>query len=179
MDQLAPVNRANEVFPQYRNTPISRMLEFHNLEAPLQSTGKAELLIGMCMDFRKALRLPPNFAYIIRTGGANLRYVEFQVSFSIAVGGIRHIALIGHNHCGMVNLAGNKAQFIKGLVNNAGWEQQRAEAHFYHFAPMFETDNEIDFILSETQRLRLRYPKVTVAPLLYKLEDNRLYLIKE
>jgi carbonic anhydrase len=29
------------------------------------------------------------------------------------------------------------------------------------------------------RRLRLRYPKVLVAPLLYRVEDNRLYLIQE
>jgi carbonic anhydrase len=46
-------------------------------------------------------------------------------------------------------------------------------------APMFEIGNEIDFVLSETQRLRTRYPKIQVAPLLYKVEDNLLYQVKE
>ena len=44
---------------------------------------------------------------------------------------------------------------------------------------MFEIGNEIDFVLSEVKRLRLRYPEVLIAPLLYKVEDNLLYLIKE
>jgi carbonic anhydrase len=44
---------------------------------------------------------------------------------------------------------------------------------------MFEIGNEIGFILSEVQRLRLQYPKVQVAPLLYKVEDSRLYFIEE
>ena len=44
---------------------------------------------------------------------------------------------------------------------------------------MFEIGNEVDFILSEVKRLRLRYPKIVIAPLLYRVEDNRLYLIKE
>lgn len=44
---------------------------------------------------------------------------------------------------------------------------------------MFEIGNEVDFVLSEAKRLRLRYPKIIVAPLLYKVEDNRLYLIRE
>ncbi|MFV9510818.1 hypothetical protein [Tepidibacillus sp. LV47] len=44
---------------------------------------------------------------------------------------------------------------------------------------MFEIGNEVDFVLSEVKRLRLRYPKIMVAPLLYKVEDNRLYLIRE
>jgi carbonic anhydrase len=44
---------------------------------------------------------------------------------------------------------------------------------------MFEIGNETDFILSEVKRLRLRYPKVKVAPMIYKVENNRLYLLKE
>ena len=48
-----------------------------------------------------------------------------------------------------------------------------------HFAPMFEIGNEVDFVLSEAKRLRLRYPKIVVAPMLYRVEDNLLCLIKE
>jgi carbonic anhydrase len=45
--------------------------------------------------------------------------------------------------------------------------------------PIFEIGNEIDFVSSEAQRLQLRYPKITIAPMLYRIEDNRLYLIQE
>jgi len=133
----------------------------------------------MCMDNRNHLQIPDNFAFIIRAGGANLRYSEFKVSYAIAVGGIRCIALIGHTQCGMVNLIARKDQFVQGLVKAAGWQPQSAEEHFLHFAPIFEIGNEVDFILSEVKRLRLRYPKIMVAPLLYRVEDNRLYLIQE
>ena len=56
---------------------------------------------------------------------------------------------------------------------------QFIEEHFLHFAPMFEINNEIDFILSEVKRLRNRYPKIQIAPMLYLVEDNKLYFIKE
>jgi carbonic anhydrase len=79
----------------------------------------------------------------------------------------------------MVNLIDRKEQFIRGLVKNAGWQLEAAEDHFHQFAPMFEIGNEIDFVLSEVKRLRLRYPKILVAPFLYRVEDNRLYLIQE
>jgi carbonic anhydrase len=131
------------------------------------------------MDNRKHLHIPDNFAFIIRAGGANLRYSEFKVSYAIGVGGVRCLALIGHNQCGMVNLAARKEQFVRGLVETAGWGQKSAEEHFLQFAPMFEIGNEIDFVLSEVRRLRLRYPKILVAPLLYRVEDNLLYLIQE
>jgi carbonic anhydrase len=95
------------------------------------------------------------------------------------VGGVKHIALIGHNQCGMVNLMARKETFIQGLVETAGWEKDFAEQHFTQFAPMFEIGNEVDFVSSEAKRLRLRYPKIQVAPLLYKVEDNSLYQVME
>ena len=179
MDRLITVTTKEDILPQYRETPIGLLLEYHNLGRELDPHTNARLLIGMCMDNRKHLRIPDNFAFIIRTGGANLRYSEFKVSYAIAVGGVRCIALIGHSQCGMVNLNARREQFIQGLVNTAGWERKSAEEHFSHFAPMFEIGNEIDFILSEVKRLRLRYPKIIIAPLLYRVEDNRLYFIQE
>lgn len=179
MNRLVAVSSVEDIFPEFRNTPVGLLLEYHNLRRDYETYTQAQLLIGMCMDNRKHLHIPDNFAYIIRAGGANLRYSEFKVSYAIAVGGVKSIALIGHNQCGMVNLAARKEIFIKGLVENAGWEREWAEQHFMHFAPMFEIGSEVDFVLSEAKRLRLRYPKIQVAPLLYKVEDNLLYQIVE
>jgi len=170
---------SGDILSQYQGTPIGLLLEYHNLKRHFETYNQAELLIGMCMDNRKKLHIPDNFAYILRAGGANLRYSEFKVSYAIAVGGVRAIALMGHNKCGMVNLISKREAFVKGLVENAGWEEEIAGDHFMHFAPMFEIGNEVDFVLSETKRLRLRYPKIIVAPLIYKVEDNLLYLIRE
>lgn len=179
MNRLVAVSSADDIFPDYQNSPVGRLLEYHNLDHAYGAYSQAQLLIGMCMDNRKHLHIPDNFAYIIRAGGANLRYSEFKVSYAIAVGGVKSIALIGHNQCGMVNLAARKEAFIKGLIENAGWEPEWAEQHFLHFAPMFEIGNEVDFVLSEAKRLRLRYPKIQVAPLMYRVEDNLLYQVRE
>lgn len=179
MDRLLEIESVSAIPEEYVNTPIGNLLEYHNLNKTFAVFQNAELLIGMCIDNRKHLNIPDNFAFIIRAGGANLRYSEFKISFAISVGEVKHIALIGHNHCGMVNLASKRELFINGLVNNAGWSRERAEEHFTKFAPMFEIGNEIDFILSETIRLRKVYPKIQIAPMMYLVEDNRLYLIKE
>lgn len=179
MNRLLTISAPKDIPATYRGTPIGDLLEYHNLDKHFEPYANAELLIGMCMDNRKHLHIPDNFAYIIRAGGANLRYSEFKVSYAIAVGGVRSIALIGHTQCGMVNLVARKEQFIQGLIGRAGWDASQAEEHFRHFAPMFEIGNETDFILSEVERLRSRYPKITIAPMLYKVEDNRLYLIRE
>jgi carbonic anhydrase len=179
MDRLVQVKDKKDIFEQYIGTPIGLLLEYHNLQSKFDNYQKAKLLIGMCMDNRKHINIPENFAYIIRSGGGNLRYSEFKVSYSIAIGGVEAIALISHNNCGMVNLMSKKDKFIDGLIKIAGWERQLAEDHFLHFAPMFEIVNEIDFVLSETKRLRQRYPRIMVAPLYYNIDNNLLYLIRE
>ena len=179
MNKLIPLNSPNDIPEQFTSTPISKLIEYHNFNYNFENFENAQILVGMCMDHRKHLHMPDNFAYIIRTGGANLRYSEFKVSYAISVGGVRHIALIGHSNCGMVNLISRKKQFIQGLIDASSWTKEEAEEHFLHFAPTFEIGNETDFILSETKRLRLRYPKIKIAPMFYKLEDSKLYLIKE
>jgi len=56
------------------------LIRYQDFAAPHKQYVSAQLLVGMCMDNRKQLKIPENFAYIIRTGGANLRYSEFKVS---------------------------------------------------------------------------------------------------
>ena len=177
--RLLAIESSADIPPRYRETPIGRLLEYHNLGAQQPVYKSAELLVGMCMDNRKHLRIPDNFAFIIRSGGANLRHSEFKVAYAIAVGGVRAIALIGHTRCGMVNLAARREQFVQGLVDNGGWDRDVAGRYFESFAPLFEIGNETDFVVSEAQRLRLRFPKVLASPLIYRVEDGRLCMVRE
>lgn len=179
MERLQPVHTYEDIPEAYAATPIGLLLEYHNLQRPLEHYNQAHLLIGMCMDHRKHLRIPDNFSYIIRAGGADLRPSAFKVSYAIAVGGVRAIALIGHNNCGMVNLMSKHDLFVRGLVEGAGWDEEYAEQHFISFAPLFEIGNEIDFVLSEAQRLRSRYPRILVAPLIYNIDDGLLAIVRE
>jgi carbonic anhydrase len=130
------------------------------------------------MDSRKHLRIPDNFAYILRTGGANLSLSEFRVSYAISVGGVRAIALMGHTNCGMSGLSARRELFIQGLID-VGWLRSAAEQHFDRHAPAHEIGVESDFIVKEAMRLRLLYPKIAVAPLLYRLEDNSVAVLRE
>lgn len=179
MSKLIPITTKDEIPIEYRDNPIGLLLEYHNLNKPFDNYQQACLLIGMCMDNRKHMHMPDNFAFIIRSGGANLRYSEFKVSFAIGVGGVKHLALIGHNNCGMVNLIGRRSEFIEGLVARAGWTKEEAEDHFFHFSSMYEIGSETDFILSEVKRLRLRYPKIQIAPMMYSVETGLLSLLDE
>ncbi len=177
--RLIDVDTVADIPPELRGAPAGLFLEYHNLGRPFDTYTTAEILIGMCMDNRKHLHIPENFAYIIRSGGGNLRYSEFKVSYSIGVGGVGAIALLGHDGCGMSGLVNRREAFIDGLVERAGWERRKAEEHFNQMAPMFEIGDEIDFVREEAHRLRRRYPAIAVTPMFYNIHSNRVRLVRE
>ncbi len=179
MHRLIAITKAEDIPAEFKDTPIGNLFEYHNLKAPHKKYTEAKLLIGMCMDNRKRLNLPENFAYILRTGGANLRHNDFHISYAIAVGGVQYVALIGHTQCGMSQVSNRKQKFVEGLHHNAGWDMKKAEDHFKQDAPKNDIGIETDFILSETKRLSARYPKIKAVPLIYKVEDHLLYWISD
>lgn len=176
---LRPIESLSDISPEIRGTPIENLLRYHNLGETHSPYSQAEVLVGMCMDQREWLRVPANFAYIIRSAGCNLRYSEFQISYTVAIGSVSAIALVGHTNCGMVNLMNRRKLFISRLVQRGGWQREWAETHFMNSVAMFEIGNEIAFLVAETRRLRGRYPTIPVAPLIYRAEDHRLYHVNE
>jgi len=179
MTALLPIRHRDDILPAYRGTPVADLVAYHNLRSPHRSYDQAELLIGMCMDSRIVLRIPDNFAYILRAGGGNLQRIEFKVSYAVAVGEVRTICLIGHDQCGMVGLRARRDVFVNGLVENGGWARREAEQHFDQFSAVFEIGDPAAFALSEARRLRKRYPRVMIAPLIYHVRDGLLYEIVE
>jgi carbonic anhydrase len=179
MKSLVDVKTPEDIFDKYRDTPISRLFEYHNLGKPAEICSKAQMLIITCMDYRIRFRIPDRFAYVLRTGGGNSQPNEFHISYAVAVGGIEYIALIGHNHCGMVNLAARQELFIHGLTKKAGWSHSAAAELFERDAPRCEIEDEIKYLFNDLSRLRAKFPKITIEPLMYLVEDNQLYQIKE
>src|SRR6476659_5729908 len=149
MAQIIPVNFRDDILPEYRDTPVGRLLEYHNLGRAIAAVSTPELLIGMCMDSRKSLRIPNDFAFVLRTAGANMRDNEFRISYAISVGRVRTIVLLAHTDCGMARLAERREQFIRGLVDAAGWDEARAVKHFEDSAPKFGIRDEVDCVLRE------------------------------
>jgi carbonic anhydrase len=179
MPEIIPVNYRDDILPEYRGTPVELLLEYHNLGRAIGSTPSPQLLIGMCMDSRKSLRIPNDFAFVLRTAGANMRDNEFRISYAIAVGGVRTIVLIAHTDCGMARLDQSRERFVNGLMDAAGWDEARAEKHFEDSAPKFGMRDEVDFVLKEAARLRAIYPRIAIVPLLYRVEDDLLYQLRE
>jgi carbonic anhydrase len=178
MAQIIPVNYRDDILPEYRDTPVGLLLEYHNLGRAAGAVTAPQLLIGMCMDSRKSLRIPNDFAFVLRTAGANMRDNEFRISYAVAVGGVRTIVLIAHTDCGMARLEERREQFIRGLVDAAGWDRARAVKHFEDSEPKFGIVDEVDFVLREAERIRSIYPRIAVAPLLYRVEDDLLYQLR-
>src|SRR5919199_984359 len=178
MTEILPVNYRSDILREYRDTPVGLLLEYHNLGRAVGSSPTPQLLIGMCMDSRKSLRIPNDFAFVLRTAGANMRDNEFRISYAIAVGGVRTIVLIAHTDCGMARLAQRREQFIRGLMDAAGWDEARAVKHFEVSAPKFGIRDEVDFVLKEAERLRAIYPRISIVPMLYRVEDDLLYQLR-
>ena len=96
MPSIIPVNYRDDILPEYRGTPVELLLEYHNLGRAMGATPAPQMLIGMCMDSRKSLRIPNDFAFVLREDsncidvGAN-RGVILAEMCRVAPGG-RHIA---------------------------------------------------------------------------------------
>ncbi len=171
---LIPVSDERDILPEYRGTDVGDLLAYHNLGMAHRKYVDAGLLIGKCMDHRFQLRIPANFAYVLRSAGANLSMVNFDISFAVAVAGVRNICVIGHDGCRMVDVIANREAFVTGLVEKAGWDRTRAEAHFDEHASGYSFEDVVDHIWLEAQRLRESYAGILIAPLVYSLDDHNL-----
>lgn len=178
MDRLAPVDSAADIPEAWRGTPVERLLACHELDAPLDPPERPQVLVATCMDHRVELRMPRDFAYVIRTGGANLAGRDFEVSFAVGVGGVRAVAIVGHSDCGMAGVTEAREPFVRGLTEGAGWSASKAGEHFDDRATRHAIDDPIAFTLEQAGRIRRRYPELLVAALHYRVEDRRLYRIR-
>ena len=179
MPFVKKIKTLNDIPDFLIGTPVEKLIHYHNFNQEFIECESAELLIAMCMDNRKRLNIPEKFAFILRTGGANVSALEFKISFAVAMAGLKYCVVIGHTNCGMVGLKGKRSAVVSGLVEHAGWSQSDAEVHFDKNVDKYHLDNELDFTIAEAKRLHTIYKKQTFVPLLYKVEDNKLYLIEE
>jgi carbonic anhydrase len=160
-----------------RGTPVEQLMAFHNLGDTSDPGDKASLLIVTCMDPRVHLRIPPGFAFVLRTGGGNLQRLGFPVSFAIGVGGVRAVALIGHDDCGLSGLAANREPLISGVREASGCDRAIAQEYFDESSSAWDIGYPTDFLLSQARQLRMEYPGVIVTSLFFRLSDQQLYLV--
>ncbi len=174
-----PVYETEQIPENFKGTPIEELFAYQNFNEDFIRYDSAQMVIVMCMDNRKQLRVPNRFAYIIRTPGARVVGFDFALSYSIGMAGGRYVALVAHTDCGMVKLSSKKDQVVEGLVRIAGWGKEQSENHFDTYAPFYEIENESVFVWEESNRLKAKYPNINFIPMLYSVKDHRLYLINE
>lgn len=174
---LIPVHSDADILPAYRGTPVEVLLRLQNLADPAATAGSRagpQILISTCFESGTTLHLPEGFAIVARTGAASLKRDPFMVSWAIGVAGVSAIAIIGHDNCGLTGLADKRDEFIERMTGTAGWERPAAEQHFDHWNDLFGIQSPEEFIAAEAARLRARYPKIVVAPLLHRQADGKL-----
>lgn len=172
--RLQPVARPEDVLPAWRGTPVEELLRCHDLGEPLRVHARPQLTVVTCVDHRIQLLMPEGFAYVLRAPGARSAAVSFGLAFTVGVGGVRAVAVVAHDDCLMVGLAGRRQAFVNGIAELAGWRRHEAEHFFDQHAPAWELDDAAAFAAAEAARLRAMFPRVLVAPLLYRHGDGML-----
>lgn len=150
--------------------PVHTLLRSHNEGAVFPPFSHPELAVVTCMDFRIHLRMPENFAFVLRTGGANPEPVEPYLAFSVARMGIQAIALIGHTDCAM--------QYPDPYVlNHLPTDEERIQHYRAQIAALAIGEVEL-FTRRQARKLgeRLGLP---VVPLLYRVKDHRLKCLEK
>ncbi|MGD9682221.1 MAG: hypothetical protein AB7W16_13630 [Candidatus Obscuribacterales bacterium] len=176
-DRLDPVESREDLPPHWLDSPIEEFIGAHNFGKEIEGASQPRLLIVSCIEFRFRPQIPNNFAYVIRSAGgrmSNLAGSEFALSYIFAKG-VKHIAIVGHNDCGMTKVDQFKPALIEALIDQ-GWEKEKAGAFIEENAGRFAMDDEIESLRREFLRLRSLFNNVVIAPLFVSLASNRLHI---
>lgn len=156
------------------NTPIEDFIMSQNFQWPVTVTGKPEVLISTCIEFRYALPVPRGYAYVIRRASGRVLGSEFSVGYVLSKG-VRYLLLIGHNDCGMAKVPQAAPEVIDAFVEQ-GWSRTMAEEYVRKQGSLHAINNELEALREEYKRLRMVFPKLITAPLFICLYDSKLYL---
>lgn len=172
--RLVPIETESDVPERWRGSPIETLILANNFEKPIETTGDPHLLLITCIEFRYQPKLPASFAYVIRRAGGRLIGSEFSLAYAMAKG-VRHIALVGHNDCGMTKVAENRQPMVDALVEQ-GWYKDRAEDFVDMHASRYAITDELDSLKREYLRLRRLFHKIEIAPLFVSLANGKMYM---
>lgn len=175
--RLDPLESREDLPALWLDTPIEELIGAHNFGKEIEGASQPRLLIVSCIEFRFTPQIPNNFAYVIRSAGgrmSNLAGSEFALSYIFAKG-VRHIAIVGHNDCGMTKVDEFKPSLIEALIDQ-GWKKEKAAAFIEENAGGFAMDDEIESLRREFLRLRSLFNNVVIAPLFVSLSSNRLHI---
>ncbi len=97
-ERLVAIQSQEDIPASLRQTPIEELIRCQNFFEASDRMDHVNLIVGMCIDYRKQIHLPKNCAYVIRSPGANMQDMEFSIALGLSAG-IEYMALIVHNKC--------------------------------------------------------------------------------
>lgn len=175
--RLITLHTREDIPQKWRGSPFEELIGAHNFDKQIESSVEPRLLVVSCIEFRFRPIIPTGFAYVMRTAGgrlSNLTGAEFALSYVLSKG-VKHIALVGHNDCGMTKVFQAKPKLVEALIEQ-GWDRSKAFEFIEQNAPRFAFDDEIDSLKQEYIQLKEIFKKVEVAPLLASLSSTRLHI---
>lgn len=175
-ESLIEVQSRDDIPEAWRGTPIESFIMAQNFGWPIVSTGKVELLIATCIEFRYALPVPKMYAYVIRRASGRVIGSEFSVGYTLSQG-VRYLVMIGHNDCGMSKVYEKAPHVVQAFVEQ-GWDHKIAEEYVSKQAERHSISDELDALRTEYIRLTSVFRKLVIAPLFVCLHDSRLYIPK-
>lgn len=175
-DSLIEIQSREDIPDAWKGTPVESFIMAQNFGWPIVSTGKVELLIATCIEFRYALPVPKMYAYVIRRASGRVIGSEFSVGYTISQG-VKYLVMIGHNDCGMSKVYEKAPSVVQAFVDQ-GWDPKVAEDYVNKQASRHAISNELDALRTEYIRLTNVFRKLIVAPLFVCLHDSRLYIPK-
>jgi len=172
--RLSRIDKPEDIPERWLNSPIADIIGAHNFANTIAVSGEPKLLISTCIEYRFRPEVPSNFAYVIRRASGRLIGSEFSLVYALSRG-VKHVALIGHNDCGMTQVSLHKPAMIKALVDQ-GWDQERAEEFVSMHAGRYHIEDEVDSLRKEFVRLKRLFHNVEIAPLFASLASNKLHI---
>lgn len=176
---LIEINSIDQIPVIIRGTPVEELIKCQNFyEASTENPKQVDLIVGTCTEYRRQLHLPKNCAFVIQNAGASMYEMEFSIAMALSTG-IRHMALIVHSNCIVSSPYLKKEHFVQTLTNTHKWTSDSAETFFDANAGFFEIEEPVDFALEQTERLSELFGGLVIVPLVYNVENSRLYLIRD
>ncbi len=171
---LQAIDTRQDIPEPWRDTPIESLIMSQNFGWPIHASGKPELLIATCIEFRYALPVPRMYAYVIRRASGRVIGSEFSVGYTL-VQGVKYLVIIGHNDCGMSKVVERAPRVVDAFVEQ-GWDRDAAQEYVEKQVARHAIDDELNALREEYIRLRTIFRKLLIAPLFVCLHDSKLYL---
>jgi carbonic anhydrase len=172
--RLKPIKTASDIPKRWLNTPIEQLIKAHNFDVPIEPATEPQLMVVTCIEFRFQPKVPHFFAYELRQASGRLMGSEFTLAY-VLTKGVKHLALIGHNDCGMTKVKQAATALERALVGQ-GWPAERAHEYVTISGPRYAIRDELDALEKEFHRLRRLFKNLEIAPLFAALANSNLYL---